>query len=298
MGGISKMDVVYDTGSDWLVVESGTCSNCEGNTYDISAAVESGQAVKTNPTMTDRNYGSASLSGYEPAELAVTYTVSAVSSSDAFQPDPVTGALSIEAENNDGSTAGTGAAAGASWQPGSSSGASTGPLVSSPASLAALPDAKVNLNTGFVEASPRLDYAVRFAQAGTYYLWVRAIGPNVGGDSLHLGLDGAPQATSDRVSGFTSSWRWSRTSRPMIWGAIWSLTLSTALPTPLPPKGLPPSRSSTASCSPVLAPLGTAALPTVPVSVVTSTSTVGLPRESRIIRETTSKIAAIFTLRG
>jgi hypothetical protein len=40
------------------------------------------------------------------------------------------------------------------------------------------------------------------------------------------------------------------------------------------------SRSSTASCSPVLAPLGTAARPSVPSSSMTSTSTVGLPRES------------------
>ena len=35
MGKYSLMDVVYDTGSDWLVVEGATCSNCEGNTYDI-----------------------------------------------------------------------------------------------------------------------------------------------------------------------------------------------------------------------------------------------------------------------
>ena len=39
-----------------------------------------------------------------------------------------------------------------------------------------------------------------------------------------------------------------------------------------------------ASCSPVEAPLGTAARPMVPSSSVTSTSTVGLPRESRISR--------------
>lgn len=28
MGGSTKMDVVYDTGSDWLVTEGHTCSNC------------------------------------------------------------------------------------------------------------------------------------------------------------------------------------------------------------------------------------------------------------------------------
>ena len=35
MGKLTKMDMVYDTGSDWLVVEGATCSNCEGNKYDI-----------------------------------------------------------------------------------------------------------------------------------------------------------------------------------------------------------------------------------------------------------------------
>jgi hypothetical protein len=35
MGKLTKMDMVYDTGSDWLVVEGAECTNCEGNTYDI-----------------------------------------------------------------------------------------------------------------------------------------------------------------------------------------------------------------------------------------------------------------------
>src|ERR1700691_3844669 len=49
-----------------------------------------------------------------------------------------------------------------------------------------------------------------------------------------------------------------------------------------------------ASCSPVEAPLGTAARP-LPCSVCTSTSTVGLPRESRISRAWT---AVISLMRG
>ena len=63
-----------------------------------------------------------------------------------------------------------------------------------------------------------------------------------------------------------------------------SLTFETALATPLPPQASPPSRSSVASNSPVEAPDGTAARPVAPVSSVTSTSTVGFPRESRIWR--------------
>ena len=46
---------------------------------------------------------------------------------------------------------------------------------------------------------------------------------------------------------------------PMTAGAISSSTASTAFSTPLPPYRAPPSRSSTASCSPVEAPDGTAA---------------------------------------
>src|SRR5436190_16293292 len=69
-------------------------------------------------------------------------------------------------------------------------------------------------------------------------------------------------------------------------------TASTAFFTPLPRyRDLSPSRSSHASCSPVLAPEGTAARPTTPLSRMTSTSTVGLPRESRISRPLTSEIA-------
>ena len=60
------------------------------------------------------------------------------------------------------------------------------------------------------------------------------------------------------------------------------MTLWTARLTPLPPYSAPPSLSSTASKAPVEAPLGTPARPTVPSSSATSTSRVGLPRESRI----------------
>src|SRR5438552_9819279 len=45
-----------------------------------------------------------------------------------------------------------------------------------------------------------------------------------------------------------------------------------------------PSRSSTASCAPVDAPEGTIAVPREPSVRMTSTATVGSPRESRISR--------------
>ena len=61
--------------------------------------------------------------------------------------------------------------------------------------------------------------------------------------------------------------------------------VTTAFVTPLPRyRFLSPSRSSSASRCPVDAPDGTAARPKAPPSSVTSTSTVGLPRESMISR--------------
>jgi len=63
MGGNTLMDVVYDTGSDWLVVEGSDCINCEGNTYDVNDS--EGTPEQVNASATERNYGSASLVGYE-----------------------------------------------------------------------------------------------------------------------------------------------------------------------------------------------------------------------------------------
>ena len=72
---------------------------------------------------------------------------------------------------------------------------------------------------------------------------------------------------------------------PISASAISPLTAATALRTPLPAsRVLSPSRSSTASRVPVEAPEGTAARPRAPLSRMTSTSTVGLPRLSKISR--------------
>src|SRR4051794_12384945 len=84
---------------------------------------------------------------------------------------------------------------------------------------------------------------------------------------------------------------WSEASRPVTASAISPLTLATALPTPLPRYSAPPSRSSVASNSPVEAPDGTAARPVAPERSASSTSTVGLPRESRIWRAWTRSMA-------
>ena len=79
-------------------------------------------------------------------------------------------------------------------------------------------------------------------------------------------------------------------------GPINCFTFETAFDTPLPRYTAGSlSRSSCASFSPVDAPLGTAARK-VCLSAVTSHSTVGLPRESRIIRAVTAVIGAMMLL--
>ena len=59
MGRFTPMDVVLDTGSDWLVVESHHCTNCEGNRYDVSSSRQVGEEISS------RIYGSAQLEGIE-----------------------------------------------------------------------------------------------------------------------------------------------------------------------------------------------------------------------------------------
>ena len=59
MGRFTPLDVIFDTGSDWLVIESDECSNCEGNTYDTSRSIKVGENFST------RIYGSANLEGLE-----------------------------------------------------------------------------------------------------------------------------------------------------------------------------------------------------------------------------------------
>ena len=65
MGGKTSLDVIYDTGSDWLVVESSTCDNCAGDRYNINSSVQAGTAKQISSENSERNYGSASLVGKE-----------------------------------------------------------------------------------------------------------------------------------------------------------------------------------------------------------------------------------------
>jgi hypothetical protein len=56
----TPMNVVFDTGSDWLVVQGSDCSNCEGAKFD---GAEFG--IPQSNFDSERLYGSASLVGRE-----------------------------------------------------------------------------------------------------------------------------------------------------------------------------------------------------------------------------------------
>ena len=76
--------------------------------------------------------------------------------------------------------------------------------------MVADPNLGINNNTGYAAASPRLDFKVNFVKTGVHQVWVRGIGTDGSNDSVHVGLDGAETATSDRISSFFTTWTWSR----------------------------------------------------------------------------------------
>ena len=116
-----------------------------------------------------------------------------------YQQDASTGLVSIELENFDTNLPQGNHA----WSTIASGDASGG------SAMLATPNTGTNNNTGFETASPRLDYRVNFTRVGTHYIWIRGQGASVD-DSVHVGLNGTAQATSDRVTGFiTTAWRWS-----------------------------------------------------------------------------------------
>jgi hypothetical protein len=50
-----EMKVIYDTGSDWLLIEGRDCDNCKGSKYDSNT---SSYFKTTKITITEKEYGS------------------------------------------------------------------------------------------------------------------------------------------------------------------------------------------------------------------------------------------------
>ncbi|MGB7157340.1 MAG: fibronectin type III domain-containing protein [Tepidisphaeraceae bacterium] len=116
-----------------------------------------------------------------------------------------------EAENNDGVTPRNGK----TWSANSTAG------FSGTGALQATPNTGVNNNTGYVTNSPRIDFKINFTQTGTHHVWIRGLAPTGSDDTVHVGLDGAAVATSDRINGFPDGvYTWSNTTADAVVATI------------------------------------------------------------------------------
>ncbi len=113
------------------------------------------------------------------------------------------GQVVMEAENCSAASAGTGTAAGITWQQVAGISGSSGAM------MQALPNAGVGTDTG--QNGPRLDFKVDFHTTGTYYVFLHL--PTLPGsdDSVNIGLDGVLVASN--LGNTSGSWRW-RTTNP------------------------------------------------------------------------------------
>lgn len=68
--------------------------------------------------------------------------------------------------------------------------------------MQAQPEDAVRYEVPAALTSARLDYAFHAATAGTYYVWVRALGPNTSSDSVHMGLNGSATTSSVQLGNF------------------------------------------------------------------------------------------------
>jgi len=78
--------------------------------------------------------------------------------------------------------------------------------------MTANPNSNQVINTNYTSTSPELVFPVRFVTPGTYYVWIRGLGPSADDDSLHVGIDGAGVASADRITGFNNGLGWSRST--------------------------------------------------------------------------------------
>ena len=182
----------FDLGSSasWLSVNPTTGTTPAGS-VTVTADPSGLAAGQYTGTIT------ATAPGYIDDTIDVTLTV--VAPSTGYAQDPVTGLVSIEAENFDSKVI----QGGHDWTPVSPGGSSGS------GALEATPNTGTLNNSNYESSSPRLDYLVNFTQVGTHYVWLRGIGATGSDDSAHVGLNGSGQSTSDRISSFSTALSWS-----------------------------------------------------------------------------------------
>ena len=96
------------------------------------------------------------------------------------------GRVVIEAEHYSSTTTGSNTASGSSWQVKKGQGSLNDSFMEVGS------DSGVTVNDSLIESdSPLLSYLADFVTTGFYYVWIKAVGPSGGSDSLHYGLDGS-----------------------------------------------------------------------------------------------------------
>ena len=147
-----------------------------------------------------QNYDTRGLTcGAMQVGFWLAWVFSAAAQSGNFQQDPLAdGVISLEAEHFHTSIP----VNGQSWVVATTNQASGGQVV------IASPNLGTRHNEGYDVNSPRLDYRVNFVKTGIHYVVGRGSAPSGQDDSFHVGLDGVPNLTSDRIFGFRSVPRW------------------------------------------------------------------------------------------
>ncbi len=77
------------------------------------------------------------------------------------------------------------------------------PVFSNGAAMEAVPNK--NKRSLKLSDGPVMSYEIKFTNSGIYYVWVRGRGPDINGDTVHVGLKGEEKANSDNMKG--STWR-------------------------------------------------------------------------------------------
>jgi hypothetical protein len=170
---------------DYLALVPFDCATCAADeciTASACNATETGCVESYAPEGTLCDVGTCSAGLCVPAAFATRQT---------------DGLVAIEAEHADASTYRNGHG----WTADPTAGASGTALATVPANSGAVA-------TGYADNAPRLSYAVTFAAAGTYRVWIRGRGPNSSGDTCHVGLDGAPVVATATMGPFPTTWTW------------------------------------------------------------------------------------------
>jgi len=147
---------------------------------------------------------SAAVSRLAFLALAVPFFWGANAAAQPFQPDS-NGQVVIEVEHFDLNVS----QGGRNWI------ADFTPGFVGESALLSDPNSFLSVKTNIAASSPRLDYEVEFASAGSFNVWIRGLGPSGSRDSVWVGFDG-DDSTVRRVNPTRAAWGWETADGPLV----------------------------------------------------------------------------------